>query len=102
MPVNPDASVRISAFNWVPPFAQGQVRDLRPRWARMPSGPKSTTKASSPKRKPIVAASPFARSPEYMVRNDIMIDAGESGSVGSCSGERVAHRPICCNMTSAS
>lgn len=25
--------ITISAFNWVPPFAQGQVRDLRARWA---------------------------------------------------------------------
>ncbi len=33
MPVNPDASLKITAFSWVPPFAQGQVRDLRPRWA---------------------------------------------------------------------
>ena len=23
----------ITAFDWVPPFAQGQVRDLRVRWA---------------------------------------------------------------------
>ena len=23
----------IAAFNWVPPVAQGQVRDLRVRWA---------------------------------------------------------------------
>ena len=34
MPVDPHASVRISAFKWVPPFAQGHVRDLRARWAR--------------------------------------------------------------------
>jgi hypothetical protein len=27
MPVDPNAPIRISAFNWVPPFAQGQVRD---------------------------------------------------------------------------
>lgn len=33
MPVNPNASLKITAFAWVPPFAQGQVRDLRPRWA---------------------------------------------------------------------
>jgi glutathione S-transferase len=26
-------TVRVSAFNWVPPFAQGLVRDLRVRWA---------------------------------------------------------------------
>jgi hypothetical protein len=29
MPVDPKACVRISTFNWVPPFAQGYVRDLR-------------------------------------------------------------------------
>jgi glutathione S-transferase len=33
MPVDPHASVRISAFKWVPPFAKGHVRDLRARWA---------------------------------------------------------------------
>ena len=33
MPVTPNASIAITAFSWVPPFAQGQVRDLRPRWA---------------------------------------------------------------------
>jgi glutathione S-transferase len=33
MPVNPGSSLTITAFAWVPPFAQGQVRDLRPRWA---------------------------------------------------------------------
>ena len=47
----------------------------------MPSGPKSTTKASSSKRNPIVAASPFARSREYIVQNEIMIDAADKGSV---------------------
>jgi hypothetical protein len=36
--VDPNASVRISAFNWVPPFARGQVRDLRPRWALEEAG----------------------------------------------------------------
>jgi hypothetical protein len=33
MPVDRNAPVRISAFDWVPPFAQGYVRDLRPRCA---------------------------------------------------------------------
>lgn len=33
MPVDPNADIEISAFNWVPPFAQGLVRDLRIRWA---------------------------------------------------------------------
>lgn len=33
MPLDPDADIEITAFDWVPPFAQGHVRDLRPRWA---------------------------------------------------------------------
>ena len=33
MPVNPDADIEIIAFDWVPDFARGFVRDLRPRWA---------------------------------------------------------------------
>lgn len=28
-----DAEIEISGYRWVPPFAQGFVRDLRPRWA---------------------------------------------------------------------
>jgi hypothetical protein len=31
-------SLSISAFRWVPPFAQGQVRDLRVRWALEEAG----------------------------------------------------------------
>jgi glutathione S-transferase len=33
VPVNANADIEISAFAWVPPFAAGLVRDLRPRWA---------------------------------------------------------------------
>jgi glutathione S-transferase len=33
MPIAPDATIEITAFDWVPSFAQGYVRDLRPRWA---------------------------------------------------------------------
>jgi glutathione S-transferase len=33
MPVNPEADIEIIAFDWVPDFARGFVRDLRPRWA---------------------------------------------------------------------
>ena len=33
MPVDSNAPVRVSAYNWVPPFARGLVRDLRVRWA---------------------------------------------------------------------
>ena len=30
---DPNAEIEITAFAWVPPFAEGLVRDLRPRWA---------------------------------------------------------------------
>ena len=33
MPVDANADVEITAFRWVPPFAEGLVRDLRIRWA---------------------------------------------------------------------
>lgn len=32
MPIDPDAEIEITGFNWVPSFAAGFVRDLRPRW----------------------------------------------------------------------
>ncbi|MBA3446387.1 MAG: glutathione S-transferase family protein [Pseudaminobacter sp.] len=38
MPVDPHAAIEISAFAWVPPFAQGFVRDLRVRWALEEAG----------------------------------------------------------------
>lgn len=30
--------ITVTAFRWVPPFAQGQVRDLRVRWALEEAG----------------------------------------------------------------
>lgn len=33
MPVDANAEIEITAFDWVPAFARGLVRDLRPRWA---------------------------------------------------------------------
>ena len=33
MAIDPNAEIEISAFRWVPEFAQGLVRDLRIRWA---------------------------------------------------------------------
>jgi glutathione S-transferase len=31
-------TIRVSAYRWVPPFAQGLVRDLRVRWALEEAG----------------------------------------------------------------
>ena len=38
MPVDPNAAIEITAFNWVPDFAKGVVRDLRVRWALEEAG----------------------------------------------------------------
>ena len=38
MPLNPNASIEITAFEWVPDFAKGVVRDLRARWALEEAG----------------------------------------------------------------
>jgi glutathione S-transferase len=38
MPLNPNAAIEITAFRWVPEFAQGVVRDLRARWALEEAG----------------------------------------------------------------
>lgn len=38
MPIQPDAAIEISAFDWVPDFARGLVRDLRIRWALEEAG----------------------------------------------------------------
>jgi glutathione S-transferase len=38
MPINPNANIEITAFEWVPEFAQGLVRDLRVRWALEEAG----------------------------------------------------------------
>lgn len=37
-PANSPASIQVSAFRWVPQFAQGYVRDLRVRWALEEAG----------------------------------------------------------------
>ena len=33
MPISPDSPITITSLDWVPDFARGFVRDLRPRWA---------------------------------------------------------------------
>jgi glutathione S-transferase len=38
MPVDPNAAIEITAFDWVPDFARGVVRDLRVRWALEEAG----------------------------------------------------------------
>jgi glutathione S-transferase len=38
MPINPNADIEVTAFEWVPEGAQGLVKDLRVRWALEEAG----------------------------------------------------------------
>ncbi len=38
MPINPNAAIEVTALAWVPPLAQGLVKDLRVRWALEEAG----------------------------------------------------------------
>ena len=58
--------ITISAFAWVPPFARGQVRDLRPRWALEEAGLPYRTRLLEPgesKTEAYRALQPFGQVP---------------------------------------
>ena len=81
MPVDPNAPVRISAFNWVPPFAQGQVRDLRPRWALEEAGiDYAVRKLDARAERPAdyYQEQPFGQVPSY---RDDTVSLFESGAI---------------------
>src|SRR5438105_10771607 len=81
MPVDPNAAVRISAFNWVPPFARGQVRDLRPGWAVEEAGiAYAVRKLDARAERPAdyYGEQPFGQVPSY---RDDTISLFESGAI---------------------
>jgi glutathione S-transferase len=81
MPVDPNASVRISAFNWVPSFAQGHVRDLRPRWALEEAGIAYAVRkldATTARPAEYYEEQPFGQVPSY---HDDIVSLFESGAI---------------------
>ena len=54
--------IRVSAFRWVPPFAQGLVRDLRVRWALEEAGLAYEERLIGPEDKSPRAIAPFSLS----------------------------------------
>jgi glutathione S-transferase len=80
--------ITISAFRWVPPFAQGQVRDLRVRWALEEAGLSYETRLleSGDGDKPDYRAlQPFGQVP-ILVEDDVVLF--ESGAIVLHIGER--------------
>jgi glutathione S-transferase len=81
MPVKPDAPVRITAFDWVPDFAKGNVRDIRVRWALEESGVDySLRKITAMGERPAdyFAEQPWGQVPSY---RDEEVQLFESGAI---------------------
>ena len=80
--------ITISAFRWVPPFAQGQVRDLRARWALEEAGLEYRTRllTNGDQDKPEYRAlQPFGQVPILEENGETLF---ESGAIVLHIGER--------------
>lgn len=80
--------ITVSAFRWVPPFAQGQVRDLRVRWALEEAGLPYTTRLleQGDQNKPAYRAQqPFGQVPVFEENGHVLF---ESGAIVLHIGER--------------
>ena len=86
MPVNPNASIEITAFAWVPEFAQGVVRDLRARWALEEAGLDYRVRLLGQQR-PIdyLQEQPFDQVPCF---SDGTVQIFESGAIVQYVGEK--------------
>jgi glutathione S-transferase len=86
MPVNQDAQIEISAFRWVPEFAQGVVRDLRVRWALEEAGLDYRVRLLNQQRPPeYLQEQPFDQVP---ILNDGTVRIFESGAIVQYIGEK--------------
>jgi glutathione S-transferase len=82
------SNIRVTAFKWVPPQAQGLVRDLRVRWALEEAGLPYTEKLIGPadQSSPAYRAmQPFGQVPVY---EEDGLTLFESGSIVMHIGER--------------
>jgi glutathione S-transferase len=86
MPINPNADIEITAFRWVPAFAQGVVRDLRVRWALEEAGLDYRVRLLGAPRSPeYVREQPFDQVPIF---NDGKVSIFESGAIVQYIGEQ--------------
>lgn len=81
MPLKTDAQIEITAFRWVPEFAQGLVRDLRLRWAMEEIGRDYRVRlldALRPRPEEYFHEQPFGQVPFY---KDGEVELFESGAI---------------------
>lgn len=86
MPINPNAAIEITAFRWVPEFAQGLVRDLRARWALEEAGLDYRVRLVDQERPPeYLLEQPFDQVPCF---TDGQVKIFETGAIAQYVGER--------------
>ena len=86
MPVNTNAAIEITAFRWVPEFAQGVVRDLRARWALEEAGFDYRVRLVGQERPPeYLLEQPFDQVPCF---SDGQVKIFESGAIVQYIGEQ--------------
>lgn len=86
MPLNPNADIEITAFRWVPEFAQGLVRDLRARWALEEAGLDYRVRLLDQERPPeYLLEQPFDQVPCF---NDGKVRIFETGAIAQYVGEQ--------------
>jgi glutathione S-transferase len=78
-------SIKVSAFRWVPPFAQGLVRDLRVRWALEEAGLSYEERLIGPEDQASAdyrCLQPFGQVPTYEeVDGESRLELFESGAI---------------------
>lgn len=65
MPLVDEAAIELTTFGWVPPFARGQVRDLRVRWALEEAGLDYRVRTVGPVPPGYEREQPFCQVPAY-------------------------------------
>jgi glutathione S-transferase len=87
MPLNPNAQIEITAFEWVPDVAKGLVRDLRVRWALEEAGLDYRVRLLNVQQKPVdyVKEQPFEQVPCF---SDGSVKIFESGAIVQYVGEK--------------
>lgn len=86
MPIDPNADIEITAFEWVPEIAQGLVRDLRVRWALEEAGLDYRVRLLSQQRPPeYLQEQPFDQVPCF---SDGIVKIFETGAILQYLGEK--------------
>jgi len=86
MPINPNAAIEVTAFQWVPDFAQGLVRDLRARWALEEAGLDYRVRLVGQERPPeYLLEQPFDQVPCF---SDGAVKIFETGAIVQYIGEK--------------